>query len=233
MQGFKKIDKGIGDLLIWYTILEIGKKNNRDVVFVSGEEKTDWYHRSENQPLYSRFELVSEFFRESGGRSFNMTKLSTLMEILGADKESITEVKINEIVPKHQLKKSRTVFFLRGQAAIQAYLLEFGGDPVFQDKDGFPDFEFNDDGIRVGVEIFSVESQKSDFEAELKRKYNQALIYLKENTLDLFQIYILAKTPDELKKYGTIIDTFNDQSNSEIMIVKGYLNETNSFIEIE
>lgn len=62
--GYKdqsKSDEGIGDLLIWLTILDVGKIKNKSVVFVSGEEKSDWYYKSEGQTLYPRFELVTEF----------------------------------------------------------------------------------------------------------------------------------------------------------------------------
>lgn len=43
--GYKdsaKPDEGVGDFLIWQTILEIGKKYQKGVIFVSGEEKPDW-----------------------------------------------------------------------------------------------------------------------------------------------------------------------------------------------
>ena len=236
--GYKdsnKSDKGLGDLIIWYTILEIGKQYKNNIVFVSGDEKTDWYHRSEGQALYPRFELISEYFRESGGFSFNIIKLSNLMEILGADKESITEIKINEIIPKHQLKKLRTAYFLKGQAAIQSYILELGGNPIFQDKNDFPDFEFNDEGFNCGVEIMNLESNKVNFDKNIRTKYEQAKVYSRENTLDLFQIYLLAKNKEEIEEYSKIIDSIAeiDSNDQEIMIIKGYLNETNSFVKVE
>jgi rRNA-processing protein FCF1 len=71
--GYKdeaKDDQGIGDLLLWFTILEIGSVRRTSVIFVSGEEKADWWHRSEQQQLYPRFELVDEFRRLSGGVRF-------------------------------------------------------------------------------------------------------------------------------------------------------------------
>jgi rRNA-processing protein FCF1 len=73
--GYKdeaKDDQGIGDLLLWLTILEIGSARRTSVIFVSGEEKADWWHRSEHQQLYPRFELVDEFRRASGGCSFHI-----------------------------------------------------------------------------------------------------------------------------------------------------------------
>jgi rRNA-processing protein FCF1 len=36
-----KPDRGVGDLLIWHTILEVGKTHKKSVIFVSGEKKSD------------------------------------------------------------------------------------------------------------------------------------------------------------------------------------------------
>lgn len=236
--GYKdsaKTDKGIGDLIIWYTILEIGRKFKKDVVFISGDEKTDWYHRSEGQSLYPRFELVSEFFRESGGFSFSMMKLSNFMEVFGADKTSIKEIRVTEIIPKHQLKMLRTAFFLTGQVAIQNYIQEFGGNPIFQNKNNFPDFEFNDNGFICGVEIFNIGSYKDILEEIIKRKYEQADSYMRENPVDAFQIYLLTKNRDEMNSYLERINSaIKDLSmNSNITITKGYINEANSFVRID
>jgi hypothetical protein len=99
--GYKdesKEDLGIGDFLIWLTILEIGATRKTSVVFVSGEEKADWWHRSEGQPLYPRFELVDEFRRASGGCSFHIIKFSELLELFGASRDVVAEVRNEERV---------------------------------------------------------------------------------------------------------------------------------------
>ena len=93
--GYKdgsKPDAGIGDLLIWYTILEIAKTRNSHVVFVSSDEKPDWFYQSMRQSLYPRFELVTEFFRESSGKSFHIVKLSELLSMQGVDSRIVEEI---------------------------------------------------------------------------------------------------------------------------------------------
>jgi hypothetical protein len=55
--GYKdsgKADKGIGDLLIWRTILEIGQTKKKSVLFVSGDQKADWWYQSDKVTLYPR-----------------------------------------------------------------------------------------------------------------------------------------------------------------------------------
>ena len=96
--GFKdgnKADDGIGDLLIWYTILEIAQ-SKKHVVFVSGDEKADWFHRSESQALYPRFELIAEFKERSDDKTFQIIKLSEFLQLFGADENAVKEVEQKE-----------------------------------------------------------------------------------------------------------------------------------------
>lgn len=97
--GFKdggKDDGGYGDLLIWMEIIEIARKFQKSIIFVSGEEKTDWYYRSEGQILYPRFELLSEFHSKTNC-FFTIIKFSDFLEISGANEEVISEIKSEEI----------------------------------------------------------------------------------------------------------------------------------------
>jgi len=95
-KDYSKDDKGIGDLLIWRTILHIGKNNKKSVIFVSGDEKQDWWYRSANKALYPRYELVDEFRRYSEGQAFHIIGLSSLLEMYGADDKVIREVEEKE-----------------------------------------------------------------------------------------------------------------------------------------
>lgn len=104
--GYKddtKEDEGFGDLVIWYTILKLGEE--RDVIFVTGDEKTDWWYQSEKQFLYPRYELVDEFRRIFKGRSFHMMTFSELLTLYGANESVVQEIKREEqqqaLLPRH------------------------------------------------------------------------------------------------------------------------------------
>ncbi|XHR93862.1 PIN domain-containing protein [Mucilaginibacter sp. UC70_90] len=93
--GYKdqaKADEGIGDLLIWYSILELGKKFKKHVIFISGEEKSDWLYKSEGQILYPRFELISEYMTASEGQSFHLIKFSEFLELMAGEKKMINDI---------------------------------------------------------------------------------------------------------------------------------------------
>jgi len=102
-KDYSKDDKGIGDLLIWRTILYIGRNYKKSVIFVSGEEKPDWWHRSNNKALYPRYELVDEFRRCSEGETFHIIQLSNLLKMYGADENVVKEIEIEEEQSKQQI----------------------------------------------------------------------------------------------------------------------------------
>ncbi|HEY0069659.1 MAG TPA: PIN-like domain-containing protein, partial [Chloroflexia bacterium] len=98
--GYKdkgKTDQGIGDLLIWHTILYVGSKDNSSVIFVSADEKADWRQRGGDKALYPRYELVNEFARATGGQAFHIVKVSDLLALFGADQRIVDEVKLEEV----------------------------------------------------------------------------------------------------------------------------------------
>ncbi|HNR65102.1 MAG TPA: PIN domain-containing protein [Atribacterota bacterium] len=101
--GYKDSDKedgGVGDYLIWYTILKIAKEKKQSVIFVTDEQKNDWWHKADKETLYPRFELIDEFRRFSEGHSFHIINLSRLLELLKIDKEIIQEFR--ELREKHE-----------------------------------------------------------------------------------------------------------------------------------
>lgn len=97
--GYKDSNKDencIGDFIIWKSILKLGKERKKNISFISGDEKADWWHRVNNKALYPRFELVEEFRQASDGALFDIISLSDFLESVGAQQEAITEIKDKE-----------------------------------------------------------------------------------------------------------------------------------------
>lgn len=131
--GYKdepKDDGGIGDYLIWLAILEAGKARMTSLIFVTGEEKADWWHRSEGQPLYPRFELVDEYRRASGGRSFHIIRFSELLELFGASSEVVAEVREEESATTGPAPMSEhtavSIRRIRAERAVAEWLIGHG-----------------------------------------------------------------------------------------------------------
>lgn len=93
--GYKdggKIDDGIGDLLIWTTILEIAKDKKSDVIFVSNDQKNDWFYKQDKIGLYPKYELFDEFRRYTNGKSIHIVNFPKFLELQDAKEETIIEV---------------------------------------------------------------------------------------------------------------------------------------------
>jgi PIN like domain len=83
---------GAGDLLIWKTILNEGKQRHKDFIFVTAEEKPDWWVRSHGT-FQPRLELLEEYRRETGGHTIHIIKLSTLLRLFEVKPEILTVVR--------------------------------------------------------------------------------------------------------------------------------------------
>lgn len=97
--GYKdsgKDDTGIGDFLIWKTLLQLGRTYKKDLIFITGDDKADWFVRSDSERVYPRPELVDEYRRASGGRNLRLSTLGELLEEMKAPPEVVSEVKTAE-----------------------------------------------------------------------------------------------------------------------------------------
>ena len=101
--GYKdssKPDTGVGDFSIWKTILHLGATKKKDLIFITGDEKADWFVRGGNQGIYPRPELISEYRMISEGKHLRLSKLTDILEELEASEDLIEEVRAAEVAAK-------------------------------------------------------------------------------------------------------------------------------------
>lgn len=231
--GFKdenKEDLGIGDLLIWYTILELSEKQKLDIIFVSGEEKTDWYYKSEGQALYPRFELLSEFRQKSDKKSFHIVKLSELLELFGADDQVIEEVKFEEKTTTQRLTFGHLSAEIQRieKIAYDWVIKQFKDEyEIIYNHVGFPDFVLTKgDKDKVGIEVKSFQNSMS-FSHRLGDMINKAYYEFNENGYTKF-IFILIFPQkedireDTIRRLKSMIDKYSN-SNMECEFVLGII----------
>lgn len=97
--GYKdssKDDYGIGDLIIWLSLLELGEREKKDIIFVSEDIKPDWWQHSNGAEFLPRFELIEEFRRKSSGKTLHIINFSTLLELFSASSEAVKATKLAE-----------------------------------------------------------------------------------------------------------------------------------------
>ena len=98
--GYKdagKLDDGVGDLLVWKAAVQVAEERKLPVVLVSGDSKSDWFYRSEGQPLFPRYELVDEIRRVTDGKSFHIVSFAKFLELFGATAAAVEEARTEEV----------------------------------------------------------------------------------------------------------------------------------------
>lgn len=95
-----KKDGGAGDLINWLTLIEASRDRQRDMVFVTGEKKADWFHQAEKEPVFPRVELLDEFRKETDGKSVDIVSLSDFLKAFGAKESIVREVERAEEDPE-------------------------------------------------------------------------------------------------------------------------------------
>ena len=92
--GYKdqqKEDGGIGDYLVWQSILHEGAKRKVHCIFVTEEEKPDWWVKRHGT-FQPRPELIEEYRRASDGKSLHLVPLSGLLSAFKANEDVVQQV---------------------------------------------------------------------------------------------------------------------------------------------
>jgi len=93
--GFRdqgKSDSGIGDFIIWKTIIGLAKKHDKNVIFVTGEQKNDWFVRGNNVALFLRPELTNEFSGLTNGKKILLQSFDSMLTACSASENLINEI---------------------------------------------------------------------------------------------------------------------------------------------
>lgn len=225
----RKKDDGIGDLLIWFTILELAEKENKNIVFVSGDEKTDWFHRSEGQSLYPRFELISEFRTKAPGKSFNIIRLSEFIELFGADQKVVEEVESEENIFHYSYLFNDSIILNEStniQHVVEKWLIknmiEYRVTPNIDFSDFLLTSESNEK-IKIGVEVVYF-TEVSPFLTELNSRIEKSIKKAKELNHTKVIFCVIAKPLFTLggvfDKITSIVENFSSD-DMEVQVLAG------------
>lgn len=93
----KKSDNRFGDLLVWKEILNYSKSNKKDIIFVTHDQKEDWWNINRGKTIGPRIELRREFYNETGHK-FHMYNIFSYLSFYKKSKgKSIDKSTIDEL----------------------------------------------------------------------------------------------------------------------------------------
>lgn len=162
-----KDDRGIGDLVIWETILDLAKSKKVDVIFVSLETKPDWWISSNGRNLFPRYELIDEFRRMSDGKSLHIIKFSEFLEEYGATVKTVQEVQEEEVQLALELTepphRKMIRYSLDTEEAVFKWLYHlFPGNVRFKERGDYVDIVVaRANGVLTGVTVAYVPNTRN------------------------------------------------------------------------
>lgn len=110
--GYKdggKSDTGVGDFLVWKALLALGEKHKKDLIFVTGEEKADWFVRVNGAGAYPRPELVAEYRKYSGGKGLRLVEFHDVLREMDVAPEIVIEVEKAETSANNAIRVSSKI----------------------------------------------------------------------------------------------------------------------------
>lgn len=106
----KKTENKYGDLLVWKEMLGYTKKQGVDIIFVTHDQKEDWWNVSNGKTIGPRIELRKEFYEETG-HMFHMYTMSSFLSFFienrgkFIDKTTIDEVELFASVMRKKVSR--------------------------------------------------------------------------------------------------------------------------------
>jgi hypothetical protein len=117
--------KRYGDLIIWNELLRRAKEKQLPLVFITDDQKEDWWLRLSGRTLGPRPELAQEFYRETSQR-FHLLRTASLMELgskyLGARITPAAIEEAGQVKARHSVPKASRAQLLRGMQDFDEFL---------------------------------------------------------------------------------------------------------------
>lgn len=91
-----------GDFIIWKQILKFAKDNQQNIIYVTNDQKEDWWNIVKGQTIGPRVELRKEFISATNNKLFHMYTLDNFLKYSTEkiDDKILEEVKINPETPE-------------------------------------------------------------------------------------------------------------------------------------
>jgi hypothetical protein len=117
------------DFLIWKQLMDFAKRESEDVVFITGEEKEDWWEKDDDHNIIRpRHELLREFSRKTGQTCWTLT---TERMVMSAEERLEVYVRDKSVEQIGKTKKEDEIFSNKSVSKTgRAYALRYLSDEI-------------------------------------------------------------------------------------------------------
>ncbi|MCG3793651.1 PIN domain-containing protein [Bacillus toyonensis] len=132
-----------GDLVVWYQIIEYAEKNKQPIIFITDDNKEDWWREQSGKTIGPRIELLNEFELKAGV-PFYMYRTDSFMEkirthlheevnnkaieevkeldLLNAmEKENLKSESLKEVLETYNNLEERRLVYVNGDGRIKPH----------------------------------------------------------------------------------------------------------------
>jgi len=228
--GFQKY----GDLILWKQLLKYANVNGKPVIFVTNDNKKDWWYFDGNINTKSpRHELISEFSSNNEQKFWMYNSNDFLYKIkkildLEIEDSSIEEVK--EVYESHSTSNKDTILgdWLAKKHKFRMFIT-FDG----KEKDNGLDFLcINDEGIKQGFETKrAITSNYASIFGNLKKSILNKGEVISKNSLDRFTHIIEGKNKASATKIARHLVRANPrkvlrENENDFGVIVGYFDKS-------
>ena len=173
----KPVPRSYGDVVLWFQLIDYAKVQQKPIIFVTDDNKEDWWVKYEGKSLEPRPDLIQEILSAVGGESFQFymyhsdSFINYAEKFLGLPERPEAVKEAREIILQRGKKRisveSNYLQSVGYDASEQVLEIEFKSGEVYQYKD-VP--------IVVYTDLMNASSHGKYFNANIKDVYpNQKL----------------------------------------------------------
>lgn len=175
-----------GDLVLWYQLIEKSKNDGKPLVFVTDDNKEDWWEKENGISISPRKELIREFHDKTGMRILIYNAMCFLKYLEELHNSSIEENTINEVEKISSEQRSTPQSFASNcnQDFLNAHCSDIYSNGIHINE---PVISLRDDINKITSSLSAINA--IDTISSLKTKPDSASLYAL-NTDPLSMIYI-------------------------------------------
>lgn len=89
--------KKYNDYFIWKQMIEFSKEHKKNIIFITDDNKEDWFRQNNGKTIGPREELLNEFYKKTEGNKVYIYNTQGFLKAINIPKRNLTEDMMDEI----------------------------------------------------------------------------------------------------------------------------------------